>query len=188
MQYLYRISLGLFTEENGTISAVPDPSIEISKNNCKLIHQCSCIEEIIKIIYEQLEELEEVSKNAGNNLEDLSLLECEQEVRISMSIISLVAIHCHDDNDFLRDLVNSKWGIEELCLKAFKMSLDIPIIPIKKFLFLYCIYLEGLFGGPPKHTVEPVRIITKDVYVNEFRKKQDKAHTSITPVEEFYVT
>jgi len=186
LRYLYRIALGMFDSENESIYKLDKPNSETSIKNCKLLYQCNCLEEIIKVIFDQLDDLEKALRNAGNNLEDISLLESEQEIRISMSILGLITIHCSNDKDFLTDLINPQYRIEELCLKAFKMSLDIAVIPIKRFLLLYCIYLDGLFGGPPKHTVEPVRCVTKEVYIAEFRKKQEKGASS-NAVEEFYV-
>ncbi len=78
--------------------------------------------------------------------------------------------------------------MEELCLRAFKLSLDLTIVPIKKLLFVYYIYLRTLFDGPPKHTVPPVRIINKDLYQREFKAKEKEKSASKSPVEEFYVS
>jgi len=38
-----------------------------------------------------------------------------------------------------------------MCMKAIKDSLDLQMVPIRKFLILYQIYLRFLFGKEPKY-------------------------------------
>lgn len=45
------------------------------------------------------------------------------------------------------DPVNS---VEEMCFKAIKHSLEIAVVPIRKFLILFYIYLKLLFGKAPE--------------------------------------
>lgn len=84
-------------------------------------------------------------------------------------------------------MIDSKLKIEDLCLRGFKLSLDLAIIPIKKILFIYFFYLDALFGGPPKHTVPAVRIINKEFYKNETQKKAKAKEKEKATVEDFYV-
>eukprot|EP00826_Nyctotherus_ovalis_P005430 TRINITY_DN11224_c0_g2_i6.p1 TRINITY_DN11224_c0_g2~~TRINITY_DN11224_c0_g2_i6.p1 ORF type:complete len:199 (+),score=32.41 TRINITY_DN11224_c0_g2_i6:292-888(+) len=176
----------MFDSKDNTIVVLKRPELAISKKNSAFLYQCNCLEEILRLSFVLLDDLEKTLRNAGANLEDVSLLESEQELRLAMSIAGLITVQC-SDKDFLADFIDPKYRVEELCLKAFRMSLDIAVIPIKKFLFIYCFYLEGLFGGPPQHTVEPVRCVTKEVYIAEFRKKQAKAKEPSNPIEDFYV-
>jgi hypothetical protein len=39
--------------------------------------------------------------------------------------------------------------IEDMCFKSIKFSLDIAVVPIRKFLILFYIYLRLLFGPAP---------------------------------------
>lgn len=187
LQYLYRIALGMFDSKENTIIVLEKPNKAISIKNCQLLYQCDCLEEMIKLTFEQLDELEKILKVVGGDTENLLLLQSEQEVRMATSIVSLIAVYHSNNEEFRKDFVDPKYRVEELCLKVFKMSLDIAIVPIKKFLCAYCIYLDSLFGGPPRHTVEPVRCLMKELYITEFKKKQDKMNEPTNPVEEFYV-
>ena len=52
-----------------------------------------------------------------------------------------------------REFTDASTLIEDNCFKAIKYSLEIPIIPIRKFLILFYIYLKMLFGET--HEIKP---------------------------------
>ncbi len=41
-------------------------------------------------------------------------------------------------------------GVEEMCFRAIKFSLEIAVVPIRKFLVLFYLYLRLQFGEAPK--------------------------------------
>ena len=45
--------------------------------------------------------------------------------------------------------------IEEMCFRAIKFSLEIAVVPIRKFLILFYVYLRLQFGTAPcKFTIQ----------------------------------
>ena len=135
----------------------------------------------------------ELNASENVNLESVAILEKEQRLRISSSVLFIVAFYNSDDpafcadylGNFLFNSIDPKFKAEELCLKSFRLSLDLAILPIKKFLLLYYLYLRILFGGAPNHTVPPVRIINKEFYMKEFKIREQAKIKS--PIEDFYV-
>jgi hypothetical protein len=51
-----------------------------------------------------------------------------------------------NDPSLAKDYVSPRSMIEENCFKAIKYSLEIPVIPIRKFLILFYIFMRLLFG------------------------------------------
>ena len=58
-----------------------------------------------------------------------------------------MVIHNHSDPGLKSDFTCLSFQIEKICLKAIKLSLEIPIIPIRKYLALFNFYILMLFGG-----------------------------------------
>ena len=46
--------------------------------------------------------------------------------------------------------MNPSNGVEEMCFRAIKFSLEIAVVPIRKFLVLFYLYLRLQFGQAPK--------------------------------------
>jgi len=177
----------MLDSNNNKITILMNTDLGIARKNCKIMLENNILFEIVKIVSEDLKNLEDAIKNAGSDLENLNLLENEHNLRISSSILALLSVQCENDPILIKDLIDPKNKIEDLCLKSFKMSLDMTIMPIKKFLFIYCIYLQGVFGGPPKNSQEKIKNITKDLYANEFKKKVEKMKIpNNSAAEEFY--
>ena len=51
-------------------------------------------------------------------------------------------------NTLIKEAIHPNSLIEENCFKAIKFSLEIPVVPIRKFLILFYVYLKILFGKP----------------------------------------
>lgn len=51
-----------------------------------------------------------------------------------------------EDESVTLEYVNDHSMIEENCFKAIKFSLEIPVVPIRKILLIFYIYLRLLFG------------------------------------------
>lgn len=71
----------------------------------------------------------------------------EQELRFTLNILLNFLISNIDDESMAREFTDPSTLIEENCFKAIKYSLEIPIVPIRKFLILFYIFLKLLFGG-----------------------------------------
>jgi len=41
-------------------------------------------------------------------------------------------------------------GVEDMCFRSIKYSLEIAVVPIRKFLVLFYLYLRLQFGPAPK--------------------------------------
>ena len=88
--------------------------------------------------------------------------------------------------------------VEEICMKAIKLSLDLPMVPIRKFLIIFQIYLRFLFGKTPQpgdiksFGSEKVRNLkyVKDIQLRFIKEQESKQPRYLCktehPVELFY--
>ena len=77
-------------------------------------------------------------------------------------------IYNNDDPSLQKELINNRFiQIEEVCMKAVKISLELAIVPIRKFLIIFFIYLRLLFTDKLR---EPVGMETEDL-VKEIQDK-----------------
>ena len=87
------------------------------------------------------------AEHEGPKTESLAL---EQEIRMLLNIvINYILLNIEDDPSLGSEVTNEQCGIEDMCFKAIKFSLEIPTVPIRKFLLLFFIYLRLLFGEAP---------------------------------------
>jgi hypothetical protein len=68
---------------------------------------------------------------------------------MTLNIMITVMLQVGDDKQLVRDFLDRDNGIEEMCFRAIKFSLEIAVVPIRKFLILFFIYLRLLFGSTP---------------------------------------
>jgi len=61
-------------------------------------------------------------------------------------LINFTLINTNDDESLVRDFTSPICMIEEMCFRSIKCSLEIAVVPIRKFLILFSIYLKLLFG------------------------------------------
>lgn len=113
---------------------------------------------------------------------------------MAFSVLYLVAYHNCLDPGFAAEFIGNAvvenvdpgLKVEDLCLRSFKLSLDLAITPIKKFLFIYYIFLYASFGGAPGHSELRVHVINRDFYKKKLQTvTKGPAHS---PVEMFYVS
>lgn len=74
-------------------------------------------------------------------------------------------VYNNDDPSLASELLCDRFiQIEEVCMKAVKISIELAIVPIRKFLILFYVYLRLLFT---EKTREPVgleaELIVKDI-------------------------
>lgn len=77
-------------------------------------------------------------------------------------VINYILLNIEDDPSLGREVIDEQCGIEDMCFKAIKFSLEIPTVPIRKFLLLFFIYLRLLFGEAPCNCVVLTHLETKD--------------------------
>ena len=53
--------------------------------------------------------------------------------------------------------------IEEMCYNSIKMSLEVPVTPIKKILIFFFIYLTLILGNGKKIELTQIKIILKKI-------------------------
>lgn len=73
----------------------------------------------------------------------------EQEIRMLLNIMLNLILQVRDDDQLVRDVLDPANCIEEMCFRTIKFSLEIAVVPIRKFLILFYLYLRLLFGPAP---------------------------------------
>ena len=64
-------------------------------------------------------------------------------------------IYNNDDASVAREISSTQFiQIEEICMKSVQLSLELPIVPIRKFLIIFFIYLRLLFGREARPPVQ----------------------------------
>lgn len=70
----------------------------------------------------------------------------EFNLRLTLNVFMNLLIQNNDDPSLAKELLNDRFiQIEELCMKAVKLSIELAIVPIRKFLIIFYIYLRLLF-------------------------------------------
>lgn len=64
-------------------------------------------------------------------------------------LLNYILVNVNEDSQLSADVVDKESLIEEMCFKAIKYSLEISVIPIRKFMLLFYLYLRLLFGPAP---------------------------------------
>lgn len=74
----------------------------------------------------------------------------ELHLRQVLNILFELLMCCAEDEALRRDFCEPQnIPIEEICMKAIKYSLEISMVPIKKFIIIFQVYLLFLFGRDP---------------------------------------
>ena len=76
-------------------------------------------------------------------------------MRICLNILLNFMIYNNNDPSVAHEFTKGQFVcIEEICMKAVKVSLELAIVPIRKFLIIFFIYIRLLFG---KNVRPPVK-------------------------------
>ena len=70
----------------------------------------------------------------------------EQEIRMLLNVLINMVLSVRDDEQLVRDFLDPANGIEEMCFRSIKFSLEIAVVPIRKFLIIFYVFLRLLFG------------------------------------------
>ena len=77
----------------------------------------------------------------------------EQDLRLLLNILlNYTLLNCNDDPQVRAALTHKDNQIEDLCFRAVKYSLEVAVVPIRKVLILFTLYLRMLFGDMPAET------------------------------------
>jgi hypothetical protein len=82
---------------------------------------------------------------------DETLLTTEMELRMVLNLLFEFLMYNSSDEQLCKEFTMPQLILmEEMCMKAIKDSLELQMVPIRKFLILFQIYLRCLFGKEPK--------------------------------------
>jgi len=99
------------------------------------------IQALCLCFHQKLQELNEIDRN-----ECEGHLRLELELRLILNSIFATVMHNLDDEVVIREFLDQSSFIEDNCFKAVKMSLDLAIVPIRKIIIIFYLYLQLLFG------------------------------------------
>ena len=74
--------------------------------------------------------------------------ELELQLRMLLNILANMVFYNNDDPSLSGEFTSpSLIQVERICLQAVQISLELAIVPIRKFLIIFYIYLRMLFGN-----------------------------------------
>lgn len=94
------------------------------------------------MLYTLLEKLNQIDRKDHRGHHDL-----EMQMRLILNTLLMFMIYNNDDPSVAQEITSSQFiQIEEICMKAVRISLELAIVPIRKFLIVFFIYMRLLFG------------------------------------------
>ena len=103
------------------------------------------------ILYTLIDKLREVDMD---NKEQSYGTQVEHELRMILNVTMNFIIYNNDDPSMIKEITDKNLSsLEEICMKAVRISLELAIVPIRKFLILFLIYMRYLFG---REVIPPV--------------------------------
>ena len=82
----------------------------------------------------------------------------EHDLRICLNIVLNFLIYNNDDPTVAHEFTRGQFVcIEEICMKAVKISLELAIVPIRKFLIIFFIYIRLLFGKDVRPAIKETK-------------------------------
>ena len=70
-----------------------------------------------------------------------------------LNIMINVLLYNEKDHQLQREFLEMSNGVEQMCFKSIKYSLEMAVIPIRKFLIIFYIFLRLLFGPAPSKLI-----------------------------------
>jgi hypothetical protein len=112
-----------------------------------------------------LDRLSKLEKRDDEAKTPIKSTETELDLRLSLNIFMSLLIYNNDDPSLATELLCDRFiQIEELCMKAVKISIELAIVPIRKFLIIFFIYLRLLFTNKIRDPVgQDAETIVKDI-------------------------
>lgn len=99
-------------------------------------------------IYCKLEDLDNIKQGSPR---EAARFRVELELRQSLNLLFTFIIGNITEEEALRaELIQPEIiCLEEICMKAIKQSIDLQMVPVRKFLVLFQVYLRFCFGREP---------------------------------------
>jgi hypothetical protein len=99
-----------------------------------------------RLIGTMLDQLNKVERKDDEAKTPVNSTEIEFYLRLTLNVFMNMLIYNNDDPSLAIELLNNRFiQVEEVCMKAVKISIELAIVPIRKFLIIFFIYLRLLF-------------------------------------------
>jgi len=107
-----------------------------------------------RLIGTMLDQLNKVERKDDEAKTPVNSTEIEFYLRLTLNVFMNMLIYNNDDPSLAIELLNNRFiQVEEVCMKAVKISIELAIVPIRKFLIIFFIYLRLLFTDRPRDPV-----------------------------------
>ena len=124
---------------------------ERRKYACEEINKVTSVSIICHNLNSKLSQLPEMASLEEPEVEAQILL--EQELRMLLNILINIMLNIEGDEQLIRDFLDPSNLIEQMCFKSIKLSLEMAVVPIRKFLIIFYLILRFLFGSAPGKTI-----------------------------------
>ena len=158
-------------------------SKNISAKNKPKLESTGCLFSFSQIAKSYLQKLAQIDREKLHAETD-GFIDLEFEVKISLNNLFLLIANNYEVEEFRDEFTCSMYSIEYNSFLAIKLSLDLPIVPIKKCLIIFYLYLSCLFG-PPKALTKEKKFIRLTNNLREHLKSHENLGDK-NPIEEFY--
>mmetsp|Transcript_28577 Transcript_28577/g.27568 ORF Transcript_28577/g.27568 Transcript_28577/m.27568 type:complete len:237 (-) Transcript_28577:1115-1825(-) len=116
-----------------------------------------------------------------------TFIHLEQQLRMVLNILFNMIASNQEDESMIKECLDHAFRVEENCFKAIKFSLEISIVPIRKILIIFCIYMKLLFEKAPETKEEWKNLKFTRELLNLVEKESPRFNLKKTPsVEQFY--
>lgn len=121
-----------------------------------------------RLIGTMLDQLNKVERKDDEAKTPVNSTEIEFYLRLTLNVFMNMLIYNNDDPSLATELLNNRFiQVEEVCVKAVKISIELAIVPIRKLLIIFFIYLRLLFTD---RTRDPVGL-ENDQIVQDIQAK-----------------
>ncbi|CDW84661.1 UNKNOWN [Stylonychia lemnae] len=198
LQQLYIFSMGQYSVKDTLVEQYPNSRLKkVLANNA--LNQITSIQVICQNLNHKMSLMPSIDLSQDKNEPFPLRLNLEQETRMLLNIlINYILVNINDDPHLSRDVIHENNAIEEMCFRSIKFSLEIPVVPIRKFLILFYLFLRLSFGEAPGtiltmlNSLLETREEWKDLkFLKELQNLVEKEEPRFnmkvpSPVEKFY--
>ena len=120
---------------------------------CQALNLVGGLEVVCKILYHLVEQLNKVNRQKFDTEQQL-----EHELRITLNTLLNFLVYNNEDDTVAHEFTRGQFVcIEEICMRAVKISLELAIVPIRKFLIIFFIYMRLLFGRDTRAPIKEIK-------------------------------
>eukprot|EP00347_Sterkiella_histriomuscorum_P005678 403355681 len=187
LQQIYIISMGYY-KLNDRLE-IKNPTVNLKKHfGNRMICRVTGLNLLSQNLKLKMQEMQQIDMTLDKEQDFPQRLYVEQEIRMFLNIlINYILCNINHDEGLWKEVVAEDSLIEEMCFKSIKYSLEIPVIPIRKFLILFYLYLRILFGDVPQTKEEHKDLKYMKELQNLIEKEDPRYHMkNVSNVEGFY--